>query len=155
MRIHARTFATALAALMLAMTVGAAQAGGRHGGHRHHHHWGPGLFWGAVGFGVGVGVARHYHYGHYGPPWYPGYVAVEPPPVAYYYGPQPLPREPAVQRPPDPIFYPREGQSAAQTEADRQACNRWATTQPGAMAEASVFHRSTLACMEGRGYTAR
>jgi hypothetical protein len=28
-------------------------------------------------------------------------------------------------------------------------------TQPKAMADASVFHRATLACMEGRGYTLR
>ena len=27
------------------------------------------------------------------------------------------------------IIYPRSGQSAAQTEADRQECNRWATTR--------------------------
>ncbi len=155
MKITMRTVAMALATLMLAVSVGAAQAGGRHGGHRHHHHWGPGVFWGTVGLGVGIGIARHhYYYSHYGPPWYPGYVVVQPPPVAYYQEPPPA-REPATRRPPDPIFYPREGQSAAQTEADRQACNRWAMTQPGAIAEASVFHRATLACMEGRGYTVR
>lgn len=152
MKTATRTLAIAFAALTLA--VGSAQANGRHG-HRHHHgHWGPGVFWGAVGLGVGIGVARNYYYYH-GSPWYPGYVVVEPPPVAYYYEPQPLPREPVARRPPDPIFYPREGQSAAQTEADRLACNRWATTQQSAMADASVFHRATLACMEGRGYTVR
>ena len=147
-----RTLAITLAALTLAVGVGSVQAGGRHGGHshhRHHGHWGPGLFWGAVGVGIGISAARHY----YGPAWYPGYVVVEPPPLAYY---EPLPaRAPALRMPPDPIFYPREGQNAAQTEADRQACNRWATTQANAMAEASVFHRATLACMEGRGYTVR
>jgi hypothetical protein len=151
-----RTLIATLAALMLAIAAGSAQAHGRHGGHRHHHgHWGPGVFWGAVGLGVGIGVARHYYY-QQAAPWHPGYVVVEPPPVAYYYdSPPPLPREPASRRVADPIFYPREGQSAAQTEADRQACNRWATTQPNAMADASVFHRATLACMEGRGYTVR
>jgi hypothetical protein len=154
MRTTTHTFAAALAALTLAVAAGSVQAHGRHGGHRHHHgHWGPGLFWGAVGLGVGIGVARH-HYYREAAPWYPGYVVVEPPPVAYHYE-APPPREPASRRPPDPIFYPREGQSAAQTEADRQACNRWATTQPNAMADASVFHRATLACMEGRGYTVR
>ena len=56
---------------------------------------------------------------------------------------------------PEPIVYPNRGQSAAQTEADRQACDRWATTQPSAMADASVFHRATLACLEGRGYTVK
>ena len=59
------------------------------------------------------------------------------------------------EAPPEPIFYPRQGQSAAQVEADRQECNRWATTQPAAMADASVFHRATLACMDAHGYTAR
>ena len=54
---------------------------------------------------------------------------------------------------PDPIIYPRNGQSAAQTEADRQECNRWATTQPSAVADASVFQRAVEACMDGRGYT--
>ena len=56
---------------------------------------------------------------------------------------------------PDPIIYPRNGQSASQTEADRQECNRWATTQPSAMNEASVFNRAVDACMDGRGYTVR
>ncbi len=78
-------------------------------------------------------------------------------PPVYYTTPAPVPAAPpqATAAPPDPIFYPRNGQSAAQTEADRQACNRWATTQPSAMADASVFHRATLACMDGRGYTSR
>ncbi|MBW8828393.1 MAG: hypothetical protein JF606_02960 [Burkholderiales bacterium] len=56
---------------------------------------------------------------------------------------------------PDPIFYPRNGQSSEQIEADRQSCNRWAATQSNAMADAGVFHRATLACMEGRGYTVK
>lgn len=56
---------------------------------------------------------------------------------------------------PDPVIYPRNGQTAAQTEFDRQACNRWATTQPGALAEASVLSRAIAACMDGRGYTLR
>jgi hypothetical protein len=56
---------------------------------------------------------------------------------------------------PDPIFYPRNSQSAAQTEADRRDCNSWATTQPNAMADAKVFERATEACMDGRGYTMR
>ena len=47
------------------------------------------------------------------------------------------------------------GQTAAQTEADRQDCNRWATTQRDAMSDAGIFHRASLACLEGRGYTVR
>ncbi|MEO6663111.1 MAG: hypothetical protein ABIN96_07980 [Rubrivivax sp.] len=56
---------------------------------------------------------------------------------------------------PDPVVYPRNGQSPLQTEHDRQQCDRWATTQPAAMADASVFYRSVGACMDGRGYTLR
>ncbi len=56
---------------------------------------------------------------------------------------------------PDPIFYPRNNQSPEQTEADRRACNAWATTQPQAMADAKVFQRATDACMDGRGYSVR
>ena len=56
---------------------------------------------------------------------------------------------------PQPIVYPRNGQSAAQTESDQQECNRWATTQAGAMADASVFQRAVSACLDGRGYTLR
>lgn len=56
---------------------------------------------------------------------------------------------------PDPIIYPRNGHSAAQTETDRVACQRWATTQPSPMAEASVFQRAAAACMDGRGYAPR
>ena len=40
-----------------------------------------------------------------------------------------------------------------QTEIDRQECNRWATTQPSAVADAGVFQRAVEACMDGRGYT--
>jgi hypothetical protein len=60
---------------------------------------------------------------------------------------------PAVPSKPDPVIYPRQGQSSAQTEADRRDCNRWATTQPAAVADAAVFHRAVEACMDGRGYT--
>jgi len=88
----------------------------------------------------------------------PGYVVVaqpiEPPGVIAPAVPAPAP---AVQPParPDPIIYPRKGQSAEQLEADRQECNRWATNQPAAMADASVFNRAVEACMDGRGYTMR
>ena len=65
---------------------------------------------------------------------------------------QPVPQATA---PAEPIFYPRNGQSAETTESDRRECNRWATTQRGAMDDASIFQRATLACMEGRGYTVK
>jgi hypothetical protein len=82
-----------------------------------------------------------------------GYTVVEPPPGAE--AAQPVPPAPVPKAPPDPIIYPRNGQSAVQTEADRQECNRWATTQPRAMADAEVFQRAVAACMDGRGYTVR
>ena len=79
-----------------------------------------------------------------------GYVVVAPPPGADAAQPVPAPK-PA----PEPIIYPRNGQSAEQTEADRQACNRWATTQASAMADAQIFQRAVAACMDGRAYTVR
>ena len=82
-----------------------------------------------------------------------GYVVVAPPPGVDTTQTAPPPAPAPVA--PDPIFYPRNNQSAAQTEADRRDCNAWATTQPNAMADAKVFQRATEACMDGRGYTVR
>jgi len=139
--------------------------GGWHGGgHYHGGHWGyggyywPGAFWGGVAVGVGIG-----YYGGYYPYWSSGwgpYYSDAPVTAAPAYGAdatttrsgQPVPQASA---PPEPIFYPRNGQSAETTENDRRECNRWATTQPGAMADGSIFQRATFACMEGRGYTVR
>lgn len=79
-----------------------------------------------------------------------GYAVVAPPPepVAQV---QPAPPPPPPRA--EPIIYPRNGQSAEQLENDRRECNRWATTQPNAQADASVFNRAVEACMDGRGYT--
>ncbi len=161
--------AAALAAVALAVTLAPADAqaygrGGYRGG------YGPG--WGAVGIGLGLGVGLGWLAGSrytYGPPVYsnvivpaypPGYVYVDPPSVVYREVPVPVYREvprqePVAKSPPEPIIYPRNGQSAQQLEADRQDCNRWATTQPSAMADSSVFNRATEACMDARGYTLR
>ena len=102
-----------------------------------------------VGVGVGIGVPFGYGY----PGYYPGYAA----PYPYYpqrviVEPPPAPPPPAA---PDPIFYPKTGQTPAQTEADRRECNRWAASQPSAMGDATVFQRATYACMEGHGYTVK
>ena len=84
----------------------------------------------------------------------PGVDAAQPPP-----GPDTPPSSPPAQAQavpsPEPLLYPRDGQSAAQTEAVRRECNRWATTQPNAVADASIFQRAAAACMDGRGYTVR
>lgn len=85
-----------------------------------------------------------------------GFVVVAPPPGAELAAPAPVAAPAAETVPlPEPIVYPRQGQSPAQTETDSRACNRWATTQRNAMADAQVFQRAVAACMDGRGYTLR
>lgn len=121
---------------------------------------------GGVGIGVHGGWGHGRGHGYYRGGWW-GPVVVSPWlwPSAVVVVPQPVPAPSAADAPPppaatpmaptrpEPIVYPRNGQSPEQTEADRQACNRWATTQPAAMADASVFQRAVEACMDGRGYT--
>ena len=136
---------------------------GDHWGHRGHGR--PGVFWGGAGLGLGFGAIGYYG-GAWGPyayapdGWYDRGYLYDAPTVIVDPGPMTLVEPagqavPRVARSPDPIFYPGKGQSAATTESDRRECNRWATTQNGAMADASIFQRATLACMEGRGYTVR
>jgi hypothetical protein len=146
-----------------------------HGGYWHGGYWHGGCcgygywpYWGAVGVGLAIGYGAYYGgYPYYGYPYYgygypaygypaagddPGYAAAPPTTTTTTHSSgQPVPS--ASSHAPDPIFYPRNGQSAAKTDADRQECNRWATTQSGAMNDASIFQRATFACMEGRGYT--
>ncbi|MDQ6629603.1 MAG: hypothetical protein M3Z29_14350 [Pseudomonadota bacterium] len=140
--------------------------GHRGGGHWRGGYWGPGRFWGGLGLGIGIGAIGYYGayapygYGYGGYYAYPEYgvapvgeyLVVDPPAdrVVRSSG-QPVP----MARAADPIFYPKNGQAAAKTEADRQDCNRWATTQAGAMNDASIFQRATFACMEGRGYVVK
>ena len=122
------------------VVVGSGGYGHWHGhGHRH---------WGGVGLGIAIGAPLFYPYG-YAP--YDGAVLVAPAPLVYA---EPVPAAPPMARP-APVLTPRHGQSAAQMEADRRECDRWAVTQPAAMADAEVFHRATLACMDGRGYAVR
>ena len=159
--------AVAVLAAVLAFGPLSAHAGG-YGGHYGGGHWGghgyggwgPGLLLG--GLGIGLLIGSQYSGPAYAGTYYPGYVVAEPPPVVYYPAPAPAPRyvpvqpvAPAQPAAPDPVIYPRNGQSPAQTEADRQACNRWATTQQSAMLDASVFQRATFACLDGRGYSVR
>ncbi len=82
-----------------------------------------------------------------------GYMVATPPPEAAPAQVVPAPPPPAPK--PEPIIYPRNGQSPEQLENDRRECNRWATTQPNAQADGSVFNRAVEACMDGRGYTMR
>jgi hypothetical protein len=98
------------------------------------------------------GVPYYYANGAYYVADGPQYRVVQPPPGADDAKPAPVHSPRAA---PDPILYPRNGQSAEQTEADRRECNRWATTQQDAMNDASIFKRAVEACMDGRGYTVR
>ncbi|QTN23351.1 hypothetical protein HZ992_25140 [Rhizobacter sp. AJA081-3] len=141
-----RILATAFA-LSLGLGAGLAQSRGGHGGGHGGGHWG---HWGHWGLGLAIGLPLIYGLNR-------STVVVQQAPPVVYTEPAPVaPAAPAVPpAPPEPIVYPSGGQSPAQTEADRQACHRWATTQPGALADASVFHRATLACLAGRGYTVR
>lgn len=151
--------AMACTAALLGLHTDPAKAGGRNGhvviaptfhghwhGHRHHGHH----RWAGVGLGIAIGAPLLYHhrYGSY----YDGGVWVAPGPVGYY--PEPVSALPPMAQP-VPVLVPRQGQSAAQLENDRRECDRWAVSQPAAMADANVFHRATLACMDGRGYTVR
>ncbi|MEO5880868.1 MAG: hypothetical protein ABIQ06_00490 [Caldimonas sp.] len=140
--------------------------GGWYGGWGYRGYWGPGYYWGpSYYWGVGAGLAAlawsapyySYYGGYYGSP------AVNAAPVAEYVVTEPQPGDRVLRSgqpvpsaaPPDPIFYPRNGQTPAQIETDRQDCNRWATTQAGAMSDAQIFQRATFACMDGRGYSVR
>jgi hypothetical protein len=156
-----RTLAAAFAAAVLAIAAVPAEAQGRHGGpggHRGGHGGYGGWGWGGPVIGLGIGIGLGAYYGGYSGPYYPnypGYVVVDgaTAPITYVTS---APAQPAGwTSAPDPVIYPRNGQSPAQTETDRQECNRWATTQQAAMADASVFQRAVAACLDGRGYTVR
>jgi hypothetical protein len=134
---HTTRIATGALALALALGSGAAQARGGHGGHWDDWGWAVGL---AIGLPLLYDMSRR-----------PVVVQQAPPVVVA----APVAPAPVPVAPPEPVVYPSGGQSPAQTEADRQDCARWASQYSGAMADASVFHRATLACLAGRGYTVR
>lgn len=142
-------FARTLIAAGLAATTLVVSAGPRGWGPppRHHHYHGPRV--GALG-GLAFGLALTL------PLVVLAREADRAPDVVYL--PPPAAPAPPVYAPPAapaPVIYPRQGQSPAQLEADQRECNRWATTQPAAMADAGVFQRAVEACMDGRGYTLR
>jgi hypothetical protein len=117
--------------------------GGYRGGFRGAPHWAyaRGGFW--PYWGLGIGLGGYYYYGA------PGYIVDDAPVV--YGNPQPVP----AYAPPQPVIYPRNGQDAAQVDADSNACSEWAGKQPNASVDASVFQRAINACMDARGYTVR
>jgi hypothetical protein len=114
-----------------------------------------------TGYGLPAGAASVYvggtrywrHGGLWYRPWGPRWVVVPAPVELVAVQPASLPEPALAPSRPDPVIYPRNGQSEAQTESDRRECNRWATGQPAAQADAAVFQRAVEACMDGRGYT--
>ena len=151
-----------LAIAVFAVTAGTAEAHGQPAGftaaanmgfHHHPGHWRYGA-WTGIGIGIGFGTAFAPAYYDVGPAWYPDYVVAEPLPPPRFRRTF-IRREPAVPSAPDPVFSPTGGQDATQTESDRRSCNLAAMTQADAMTDAAVFQRTTLACMEGRGYSIR
>ena len=149
-----RTLVHTLATLVAAVAFNAQAGGGGHGGHGGHgggwgHSHGGGHTHWSVGVGVGFGYwpywggyyPGYYYPGYYYPSgWAPGYAVDQP-----AYADPPLTA-------PAPAYTPRGGQSAAQLEADQRLCDREAMASPAAMADASIFHRIVLVCMENRGY---
>jgi len=107
-------------------------------------------------------------------PTYDGYVATDPPPVgdssgsADVSGSGPAPSSDAGAPNPAPgpgpggpvagqiFMYPKNGQSAEQQASDKAECQRWASEQAGQVAQnGSDYNRAMVACVEGRGYSAR
>jgi hypothetical protein len=103
-------------------------------------------------------------------PTYDGYVATDPPPVADSSGSAdvggPPPGDAVSQQNPGPgpggpvagqiFMYPKNGQTSEQQATDRAECQKWATEQAGQVAQnGSDYNRAMVACVEGRGYSAR
>lgn len=139
-------FVRTLIVASLLVATGVASAGPRYYDaprHHHYHHGGIGL--GGLVFGLAVAV----------PLIVLANQVDRAPEVVYVPQPAPVPAPVYAPSRAAPVIYPRNGQSGVQLEADNRECNRWATTQQAAMADASVFQRAVEACMDGRGYTLR
>jgi hypothetical protein len=53
-------------------------------------------------------------------------------------------------------MYPKNGQSEQQQSIDKRECQQWAASQAGqGVANAGDYRRAMLACIEGRGYSAK
>jgi hypothetical protein len=102
-------------------------------------------------------------------PSYDGYTATDPPPIADSSGGAegagPAPSETGAPNagpgPGGPVagqifMYPKNGQSAEQQASDKAECQKWASDQAGQVAQnGSDYNRAMVACVEGRGYSAR
>jgi hypothetical protein len=164
-RCHARLLARCATAAVLAGAALGAQARG---------HWALDLVlsWPILQTEIGVvlpvsavsvnfgGVVYRHHAGRWYRPWAGRWIITVPPVGLVLPGePEPTlaraPVPPAPASRPDPVIETPLGQSAEQLEADRRECNRLATTQPAALADAALFHQSVLACLQERGYQVR
>lgn len=149
-----KNIARTLIVSTLITATGLASAGPRYYGppqRHHHHHHGVGLGGLVLGLAVAVPLIALANQADRTPEvvYVPPPAPMPPPAPVYVPAPTYAPARPV------PVIYPRNGQSAAQLEADSRECNRWATTQQAAMADAGVFQRAVEACMDGRGYTLR
>ncbi len=133
-------------------------------------------WWGGVPYYYANDVYYNYD------PNYQGYVATDPPPIADSSGgsaaapsdsgappadnaqsgpnaggpPNGGPNGPIDGAPAQIFMYPKNGQSAEQTATDRAECQKWATDQAGSVAQNGAnYNRAMVACVEGRGYSAR
>ena len=96
-------------------------------------------------------------------PYYEGYVATDPPPVAdtsagaVGAAPSTLPAAGDGAAMAGQIFmYPKNGQTPEQQAQDKAECQQWAAQQAGQVAQnGSDYARAMSACVEGRGYSAR
>jgi hypothetical protein len=97
-------------------------------------------------------------------PSYEGYVATDPPPLADSSGSAdvipptggPGPSDPGAAGVGQIFMYPKNGQSPEQQATDKAACQQWASQQAGQVAQnAPDYQRAMVACVEGRGYSAR
>jgi hypothetical protein len=122
-------------------------------------------WWGGVPYYYANDVYYTYDQG------YQGYIATDPPPVADSSGSaasssdsnapppdtaQAGPNGPIDGAPAQIFMYPKNGQNAEQTATDRAECQKWATDQAGSVAQNGPnYNRAMVACVEGRGYSAR
>lgn len=86
-----------------------------------------------------------------------GYVVVAPPPGIETVVPAqavPMPPQPQAM-PAAPMIYPRNGQTAAQVQADSNDCSNWAASQPNVAGNVSAYNQAFAMCMDSRGYTVR
>ena len=144
-----KTVVCALISFSLVAATGVASAGPRYYDAPRHHHGGSGLGGLVLGLVVALPLIALASQSDRAPEMV--YLPPPVPPFQQVYVPQPVY---ALSRP-APVIYPRNGQTNAELEVDSRECNRWATTQQAAMADARVFQRAVEACMDGRGYTLR